>query len=242
MWYMVQLIDCFATSEMTIFHQQTKDTILESLNYSSLFYEKEMELDYAQSNTNSQSVNYLQTESTSATHLNMPSLQIENKTGHSMHHDETANHSPPRYMKSPTKLFGLPSFDMPGLELSSDTTVSNSRYRHIHLGHPPESQSEIKTPLKELGRERLPSSSTEVGAPSTPRKTIDSENIEKKESQLSLSNMLNIEMQCKTPLKHKTSPLKKKHILPTMPSPTSFTHTTRSPLLKSHAARRVRCK
>ena len=237
---MTQLVDCFATSQMTILQQQTKDSILDGLHFSSQFYDKELYLDSAPSNTELQAVNTIQNISKCVAHPKSSNLQIETRDTNSIIHDETANHSPPKCTKTPTKMFGLQLFEMPTLELSNDTTTSNSRYRQIHSGYPLETQFEMKTPLvKQLDRERPLSSNTKKGEISTPQKLSECGNIYEKESQLSVSNMLNIEMQCKTPLKHKISPLKKKHVLPTMPSPTSFTHASRSPLLKSYATRKV---
>jgi hypothetical protein len=112
---MTQLVDCFATSHMTILQHQTKDTILECLNSSSIpldFHEKGMDFVSEQLSNKRPIANTIQNASNCVPRQNISNLQIETKLGNSIALDETANHSPPRCTKTTSKMSVLPLFEM----------------------------------------------------------------------------------------------------------------------------------
>ena len=228
-----QLVSCFAESEMTILKQQTKENILEGLSKSCCVTENN--LGPVQPNPVHGDIEITHNHVTNPKHS---SFQVEFQNGLHISTDETANHSPPRNSKTPSRIYDLSTCEMLGLELSNDTT-SNSRHRHC--SYLQEGSSGLKTPVKEPLKEKPPRMITENQASFSQKRVTDCNDTKrKKESQLSVSNMLNVEMQCKTPIKErKNSPLKKKHNLPTLPSPTAFSHHTRSPLIKNSSAKKV---
>ena len=125
---------------------------------------------------------------------------------------------------------------MPALELSCDTT-SNSRYRHLEQNQN-QSQFMIKTPIKVLDDSNK-DNQLDLFTPQT--NTISKSNTKLNTEFLESSMLDDVEMQLKTPSKNKiTSPIKRKHRLPTVPSPTAYTKScNRSPALKANFTTKV---
>ena len=233
----LQLMNHFATSQMTILQEHTKDTILEGLSNFTQFLQKDVDLMDNNISIERQHENKIQktsrTKSSTLTNKVQASTFIDEP---SADYDESANHSPAKGCTASPKASHESILEMPALELSCDTT-SNSRYRHLEQNQN-QSQFMIKTPIKVLDDSNK-DNQLDLFTPQT--NTISKSNTKLNTEFLESSMLDDVEMQLKTPSKNKiTSPIKRKHRLPTVPSPTAYTKScNRSPALKANFTTKV---